>query len=905
MAIGTLTIDLIANVARMQGDLGKAQQQLSRFQGNANKILAGIGAGLTFGGIVSFVRNTANAADELAKLSVRTGITVEDLSVLRYAGSLADVSMEELAMGVRYLAQQMERGNDVFAEQGIAVRDAAGNMRNANDVLGDVADIFARMPDGLEKTALAMELFGSRAGPQLITMLNGGRAALKAAGEEAARFGQIVTTEGAKAAEQFNDNLTRMESAVRGAAIQLGNELLPWLASVTNQLIDGAREAGGFWEAVMILGTVNPFRSLQGNIRATAVEIAVLRERMERTPAAFEGTRNEIEGQVKRLEARLRYLKLQASNQALEGVGDVRDPRDLTVENARRQAQIEQTQRALEAARNAAGTKSKKSAAAADPVKQRMEQLRRELDGLRDLSAEQALIEDLAAGRLGKATAAEREALEVLARRVDAVRKDKSASAEAARAQEQHLASAKQQAEAFRQLADPAGEVAREIEALDALMRAAGAGGAPLLTGEIAEQARAMLDLQAIDARYSGPAEEFLRLVDPTRAATQQIERLQRLMQAAATGAVPQLTEQIGRQARAMLELQAVDAKYAGPAEEFLRLVDPARAATQQIERLEALQRAAAAGALPELTDAVGQQARAMIELQRIDLQYSGPAEAFLRSIDPARALYAEIEKIDAAVKGGILDPNAGARAIGKILVQIESASVDQDVERLLDRAYPDRRLYLELEVLNEKHNAGQISDEEFLRIYESINKEIESAGDKGSEVARDLGLTFASAAEEALVSWQGVGNFLKGLEQDLLRIATRKVFTEPLAELGTDFIKDVFGNGSGGSAGGGGMWASIGSWFSELFSFGGGLASGGDATAGEAYWVGEHGREMALFGRSARVVSNEELRGMGGKQTIINAPVTVVAKDAQSFRGSERQISTDLGRRLAISARS
>ncbi len=51
----------------------------------------------------------------------------------------------------------------------------------------------------------------------------------------------------------------------------------------------------------------------------------------------------------------------------------------------------------------------------------------------------------------------------------------------------------------------------------------------------------------------------------------------------------------------------------------------------------------------------------------------------------------------------------------------------------------------------------------------------------KASDLAKDLGLTFSSAFEDAIVGGNSLRDVLKGLEQDLLRIITRKLITEPL----------------------------------------------------------------------------------------------------------------------------
>ena len=76
-----------------------------------------------------------------------------------------------------------------------------------------------------------------------------------------------------------------------------------------------------------------------------------------------------------------------------------------------------------------------------------------------------------------------------------------------------------------------------------------------------------------------------------------------------------------------------------------------------------------------------------------------------------------------------------------------------------------------------------------------------------------ELGPTFASAFEDAIVEGGNLRDVLQGLEKDIIRIITRKAVTEPL------------GNAIGGLfSGGGGSGI-----FSKLFGF----ASGGSFTVG------------------------------------------------------------------------
>ncbi len=143
------------------------------------------------------------------------------------------------------------------------------------------------------------------------------------------------------------------------------------------------------------------------------------------------------------------------------------------------------------------------------------------------------------------------------------------------------------------------------------------------------------------------------------------------------------------------------------------------------------------------------------------------------------------------------------------------------------------------------------------------LNKEVE----KGKSLAEDLGLTFASAFEDAIVGGRGLRDILKGLESDIIRIITRKLVTEPL----TQALSGVFSQ----SGGGGGFLAGVGDFIGKLFS--GGRAIGGPVEPGKMYRVNERGPELLdVNGQQFLMAGNQRGRvtplmaGNGGSAPIV-----------------------------------
>ncbi|MFN3628440.1 MAG: phage tail tape measure C-terminal domain-containing protein [Hylemonella sp.] len=215
-------------------------------------LIAGAGLAAVGIGITALVLPVANTADELANLAQKTGVSVEALSALTYVAQMSDTDLQGLVKGLQRLSVAMfdtqvqgEEGSAALKALGVSAVDASGQIRPTEQVLLDLADKFANMPDGADKAALAIKLFGKE-GMSLIPLLNQGRAGITALMEEAERFGLVINSQTAQAAELLNDNLDRLRAMLEGVQRQVGAAVIPVLADFTEQVILAQGETGSF-----------------------------------------------------------------------------------------------------------------------------------------------------------------------------------------------------------------------------------------------------------------------------------------------------------------------------------------------------------------------------------------------------------------------------------------------------------------------------------------------------------------------------------------------------------------------------------------------------------------------------------------------------------------------------------
>jgi len=265
----------------IRGNLAKLGDESNRVKG----LLAGF---------ATMIKSAIDAADQLNKLSQKIGISVEALSTLRFAAQLSDVSLETLQKGIKGLSQNITEANtgigdgaQVFEALGVSVKNADGSMKSTEAVLLQVADVFANLEDGAVKTALAVKLFG-KSGMDMIPFLNQGAAGITQLTAEAERLGLKLTTETARSAEAFNDNLTALKASSSSLGIALARDFLPELTNITNAMREAANEAGTLKALWVGLGGV-------GNLVFNGTEIKRARDEVAWIQELVDSTRKKVD----------------------------------------------------------------------------------------------------------------------------------------------------------------------------------------------------------------------------------------------------------------------------------------------------------------------------------------------------------------------------------------------------------------------------------------------------------------------------------------------------------------------------------------------------------------------------------------------------------------------------------
>ena len=213
---GTNQIDgLNAALGRTTTQANAATGAFGKLSGLTRSITSGLGSlvpAATLAGLGAMAKRSIDAADNLNDLSQRTGVGVESLSKFGAAAEDSGSSVDEVAKAMGRLARGVvdpaSKTNEALRSIGVSATDANGKVRSLDQIMLSVSDVFAKLPDGAQKTALAIELFG-KSGANLIPLLNQGSAALS-------EYGATIDTELAQAADKFNDSLNAISRSLAG-----------------------------------------------------------------------------------------------------------------------------------------------------------------------------------------------------------------------------------------------------------------------------------------------------------------------------------------------------------------------------------------------------------------------------------------------------------------------------------------------------------------------------------------------------------------------------------------------------------------------------------------------------------------------------------------------------------------
>ena len=220
-------------------------------------------------GLVKFasaIGESIEFAGSLKNMSEKSGASVESLSQIAPAATIAGVGMDSVTSAVTKLSKGMADSDDktkgvgkALDTLGLSARDSNGHLKDSGALYIEIAGQLGKYADGAGKTAIAQALLG-KAGAEQIPVMNDL--------VEAQKYAIIVTDEQAAAADEYEKNVKRLGLAQSAMAKVIGMEVAPVLADFTKVLLDSATGAGGLSDNIKGLAA-------DGSIRNWAQQAAI------------------------------------------------------------------------------------------------------------------------------------------------------------------------------------------------------------------------------------------------------------------------------------------------------------------------------------------------------------------------------------------------------------------------------------------------------------------------------------------------------------------------------------------------------------------------------------------------------------------------------------------------------
>lgn len=248
MKVGTLEIEMLANMARLRKDMADAKQIVGHTMGDiertvnrAKVALGALGVGLSLKYFTDMVKGSVDAMDHLNDLSKTTKITVENLAGLRLAAKQSGGDLDSIAGSVLKLSQNMGKDAEKFRQLGVTAKEPL-------EAFKQLADIFNKIDDPQLRAALGAAALGkSWAGAA--PLLSEGSEKIAEMIENGKKLSGI-TQQNAEDADAFNDKLAEFQTVLQASKDKVIGDMLPAMTQMLTA-IQRAYEEGGKWNAMI------------------------------------------------------------------------------------------------------------------------------------------------------------------------------------------------------------------------------------------------------------------------------------------------------------------------------------------------------------------------------------------------------------------------------------------------------------------------------------------------------------------------------------------------------------------------------------------------------------------------------------------------------------------------------
>jgi hypothetical protein len=835
MAIATLSIDLVAQLAKFEADMGRAARIAEAAANRIDRSFVGVGAvftgSLLESAVKEAVRNLADLVPALVQgvanfqdLEEKTGASAVALAGFQTEADIAGVTADQLAGFMVKLTGTLSKTNDESKGAGGALKALGLDLKAFRELAPEqqfelLAQRLAGFQDGAGKTAIAIALLG-KSGAEALPFL-------KELGQSTGTLNRL-TGEQIRQADELTDRQARLRSELRQAAQIVALQALPAFTALTEQFAKAATQALGLDGAAddlagntavrdfaqgaaialatvgeSIVGLIRLVRALGGSFESVFADVGFLKKIGEAAGPNLYGVPKFLTAEGRQVVTDALEERNRAAAEANERYVKLFTDSGTEVSDALRKQFAETNAAALvpQALRDTRGgpppglpqlrfTLPEEDAAA------RARQ--READQARRATLDRAL------KNLESTFASERDAVQFQQRFLDAQNQQGLLALDDYYAQRSELQT--------RALDIELDKFRRQEQALQAALRQ---------TTDPSDRVKVQTQIDDVQAQAA-------------RARTEASQRA-KLDVLAEQRAYEQLTQRVREFAAELLELQGDAAGAAG-----LRAQAAIEAAQRLADQARGLGLSVDVDGLASATRATQALANAQRDLQRLNDQAADEEERYLRAARQRGASQVEIER-------GLFAVRADS------LAQLAALSARADA--LADQA----RARAQSLGISAEDSAAVKFARDLRAEFERAADAVDPLRDRLMSLADELGKTWAGAIEDALLDgdWEKAGETIL---RDLTRGLLNETVTQPLQQAFSQLLRG--GIGAPGTNTGDGLFTLLGGLF-------GGTAS---PTTAPGYAGGQIdvSKPLEVLGSTA-TDSAAQLAGLGKDSALVS----------------------------------
>jgi plasmid maintenance system antidote protein VapI len=228
-----------ANIKNFEDNLEQAGRRMERFGRDMQRFGRTLSRNITApllamgGGILAIQKQTGEFADRILDLSQITGLSTDALQEWRNVARVAGVDAEfvsnvvsGLSRRMRGISEESGKAHQAAQQLGISFKDANGQIRSTDQVMTEAIARLSEMDSGLERAAIANDLFGRR-WEQLAPVLGLTSDEIAHARQQAHDLGLVMDQEALEAAAKFREEFSLLGEQTKALGRDFAMDMLP------------------------------------------------------------------------------------------------------------------------------------------------------------------------------------------------------------------------------------------------------------------------------------------------------------------------------------------------------------------------------------------------------------------------------------------------------------------------------------------------------------------------------------------------------------------------------------------------------------------------------------------------------------------------------------------------------